>query len=186
MSNRSCFRVLPAVAVVAVCLCMVAPAQAQQRIVIFDAARVSEETDQGRLVQARLEAFRNAKQAEITAKEQELAALQNQLNTQALSLSPERRADLDKQIQRKVLEMNQTREAATSEMQIEIGEAQGRFQEQLLAVIDDYGREEGFALILEASLVAYADQSTDVTTAIVDRVNEVFKAETGADSGGAE
>jgi outer membrane protein len=112
--------------------------------------------------------------------------LQNQLNTQALSLSPDRRADLDKQIQRKVLELNQTREAATSEMQIEIGEAQGRFQEQLLAVIDDFGREEGFTLILEASLVAYADQSADVTTAIVDRFNQVFKAETGADSGGAE
>ena len=186
MSNRSCFRVLLATVVVAVVVCMVSPAAAQQRIGVFDAGRVSEETDEGRLVQSRLEAFRSAKQAEITAKEQELAALQNQLNTQALSLSPERRADLDKQIQRKVLEMNQTREAATSEMQIEIGEAQGRFQEQLLAVIDDFGREEGFALILEASLVAYADQSTDVTTAIVDRFNEVFKAETGADSGGAE
>ena len=86
---------------------MVNPAAAQQRIGVFDAGRVSEETDEGRLVQARLEAFRSAKQAEITAKEQELTSLQSQLNTQALSLSPERRSDLEKQIQRKALEMNQ-------------------------------------------------------------------------------
>jgi Skp family chaperone for outer membrane proteins len=178
--------VLLTAVVVGVVLCMVTPAGAQQRIGIFDAARVSEETDEGRQVQARLEAFRTAKQAEITAKEQEVANLQNQLNTQALSLSPERQADLNKQIQRKLLELNQTREAATSEMQIEIGEAQARFQEQLLAVIDDFGREEGFAVILEASLVAYADQSTDVTTAIVDRFNEVFKVEPATDSGGEE
>ena len=105
MSNRSCFRVLPAAVVVAVCLCMVTSAAAQQRIGVFDAGRVSEETDEGRLVQSRLEAFRSTKQAEITAKEQELTSLQSQLNTQALSLSPERRSDLEKQIQRKALEM---------------------------------------------------------------------------------
>jgi len=186
MSNRSCFRVWLAAVVVAVCLCMMTPAAAQQKIAVFDAGRVSAETDEGKQVQARLEAFRSAKQAEILAKEQELVTLQNQLNTQALSLSPERRADLEKQIQRKTLEMNQTREAATSEMQIEVGEAQARFQEQLLAVIDDFGREEGFALILEVSLVAYADQSTDVTTAIVDRFNSVFKAEPEAGAGGTE
>jgi Skp family chaperone for outer membrane proteins len=186
MPNHRYSRVLLAVAVIAVCLCIVTPAAAQQRIGIFDAARVSEETDEGRQVQARLEAFRTAKQAEITAKEQEVANLQNQLNTQALSLSPERQADLNKQIQRKLLELNQTREAATSEMQIEIGEAQARFQEQLLAVIDDLGREEGFAVILEASLVAYADKSADITTAIVDRFNEVFKVQPEAGSAGSE
>lgn len=186
MPNHHYFRVLVATAVVAVCLCMVTPAAAQQKIGIFDAARVSEETDEGQQVQARLEAFRTAKQAEITAKEQEVTALQNQLNSQALSLSPERQAELNKQIQRKILDLNQTREAATSEMQIEIGEAQARFQEQLLAVIDDLGREEGFTLILESSLVAYADKSTDMTTAIVDRFNEVFKVQPKTESGGTD
>ena len=133
MPNHRFSRMLLATVVAAVCLCVVNPVAAQQKFGIFDAARVSEETDEGKQVQAKLEAFRTAKQAEITAKEQEVTALQNQLNTQALSLSPERQAELNKQIQRKMLELNQTREAAASEMQIEIGEAQARFQEQLLA-----------------------------------------------------
>jgi outer membrane protein len=186
MSNHHFIRVLLVAVTVAVALGVATPAAAQQKIGIFDAARVSEETDEGRQVQARLEAFRNAKQAEIGAKEQELAELQNTLNTQALSLSPERRADLDKQIQRKALDLNQTREAASSEMQIEIGEAQALFQEQLLAVIRNFGRDEEFTLILESTLVAYAAESADVTTAIVDRFNTMFKVEGAPEAGSGE
>jgi len=155
-------------------------AHAQQKLGIFDAARVSEETAQGREVQARLESFRSTKQAQINAIEQELGEMQNRLTTQALSLSADKRAELEKSIQRKALELTQTREAATREMQMEVAEAQELFQQKLLAVIQSFGSEEGFALILESSLVAYADKSSDVTTAIVDRFNRMFPPEAAA------
>ena len=112
--------------------------------------------------------------AEISGLEQQLGDLQNQMTAQALSLSADRRAELDKAIQRKALEVNQKREGATREMQIEIAEAQELFQEKLLAVISGFGGDEEFSIILEMSLVAYADQSADVTTAIVDRFNRQF------------
>jgi outer membrane protein len=146
------------------------------KIGVFDATRISEETEEGKRVQAALNDLRNQKQAELTAKEQELAGLQNQLNSQALSLSGEKRSELEKQIQKKALELKQNSEAATREMQIEFGEAQNKFQEQLLAVIQQFGRDEGFTLILESSLIAYADNSIDVTTALVDRFDKLFAA----------
>ena len=174
MFEHSSPRARAVAAAVVLGLVLTTPAFAEQKIGIFDAARVSEETNEGREVQSRLEAFRSAKQAEITSLEQQLAELQNRLNTQALSLSADRRSELEKAIQRKLLGLNQTREAATREMQIEIAEAQDVFQEKLLAVIQTFGRDEGFTVILESTLVAYADQSTDVTTAIVDRFNGLF------------
>jgi Skp family chaperone for outer membrane proteins len=174
MSRQPRSRSLSATLALVVGLGMATSAAAQQKLGIFDAARVSEETHEGKQVQARLEGFRSAKQAEIVGLEQRLGDMQNQLTAQALSLSAEKRAELEKAIQRKALEVNQKREGATREMQIEIAEAQDQFQEKLLAVIRGFGDDEEFSLILEMSLVAYADQSADVTTAIVDRFNRQF------------
>ena len=79
-------------------------------------------------------------------------------------------------MQRKALDLNQAREAAGREMQLEVNEAQSKFQAQLLAVVERFGRDEGFTVVLEKSLVAYSDAAVDVTTALVDRFNKVVPA----------
>ena len=154
-------------------------AETPLRIGVFDPQRVSEETEEGKKVQADLTTLRDKKQAELSAKEKDLTDMQNRLTEQGLSLSPERRATLEKDIQRKILELNQAREAARNEMQFELGAAQSRFQDKLLAVVERFGRDEGFSLILDKTTVAYATAGIDVTTAIVDRFNEAMKQATG-------
>lgn len=145
------------------------------KIGVFDAQRISEETVEGRRIQTKLEEFRDRKQAELAQAEKELGDLQTQLEAQSLSLSNEKRLSLEKEIQRKALTLQQIRDTATREMQLEVGEAQDQFQRQLVAVIDSYGQSEGFDLILEIGTVVYASKTIDVTTAIVDRFNEVVK-----------
>jgi outer membrane protein len=153
-----------------------ASAQAAPKVGVFDAQRISEETSEGKRIQSQLSGFRDKKQAELQAKEKEVSDLQAQLTSQALSLSPERRATLEKDVQRKALDLNQAREAAGREMQLEVNEAQSKFQAQLLAVVEQFGKEEGFTVILERSLVAYSDANVDITTALVDRFNKVVPA----------
>ena len=97
---------------------------------------------------------------------------------QNLSLSPEKTQQMQKDVQRKTLELQQAQEAARNEFQIEVSEAQNKFQEQLIRVINQFGRDEGFTLVIERSTggVAFASESIDVTTAIVDKFNELVKA----------
>ena len=155
------------------------------KIGVFDAQRISEETVEGRRIQTKLEEFRDRKQAELAQAEKELGDLQTQLEAQSLSLSNEKRLSLEKEIQRKALTLQQIRDTATREMQLEVGEAQDQFQRQLVAVIDSYGQSEGFDLILEIGTVVYASKTIDVTTAIVDRFNDVVKPPAEeADAGG--
>ena len=106
-------RSLPTALALVVGLGIATSAAAQQKVGIFDAARISEETQEGKQVQARLESFRSAKQSEIVGLEQQLGGLQDQLTAQALSLSSAKRSELEKSIQRKALEVNQKREGAT-------------------------------------------------------------------------
>jgi len=161
-----------------------APTSAQTtpalKIGVFDANRVSEETDEGKKIAAKLSAFGEKKKAELAAKDKEINDLRAQLDSQNLSLSPEKLQQMQKDVQRKGLELQQAQEAARSEFQIEVSEAQNKFQEQLIRVINQFGRDEGFTLVLERSTggVAFASESIDVTTAIVDKFNELVKPPT--------
>ncbi len=150
------------------------------RIGVFDAQRLSEESAEGKRIQAKLSAFRDAKQAELSAKERAIQEIQEKLQAQSLSLSPEKRTELEKEIQRKALELSQAREAAQREMQMEVAEAENGFRDKLVAIVEAFGREENFAVILERGLVAYVNPSLDVTTAIVDRLNRLVPAEAPA------
>lgn len=147
------------------------------KIGVFDANRVSEETDEGKKIAAKLSAFGEKKKAELAAKDKEINDLRAQLDSQNLSLSPEKLQQMQKDVQRKGLELQQAQEAARSEFQIEVSEAQNKFQEQLIRVINQFGRDEGFTIVLERSSggVAFASESIDVTTAIVDKFNEFVK-----------
>ena len=148
------------------------------KVGVFDANRVSEETDEGKRIAAKLSAFGDKKKAELMTKEKEIADLRTQLDSQNLSLSPEKQQQIQKDVQKKGLELQQAQEAARNEFQIEVSEAQNKFQEQLIRVISQFGRDEGFTLVLERSTggVAFASESIDVTTAIVDKFNQMVKA----------
>jgi outer membrane protein len=147
------------------------------KIGVFDANRVSEETEEGKRISAKLSAFGEKKKADLAAKDKEVSDLRQQLESQALSLSPEKQTQLQKDIQKKTLELQQAQEAARSDFQMEVSDAQNKFQEQLLRVLNQFGRDEGFTIILERSGggVAFASESIDVTTAIVDKFNQMVK-----------
>jgi outer membrane protein len=173
-------RILTAVATLLVAATVAAWAQSAPalKVGVFDANRVSEETDEGKRIAAKLSAFGEKKKAELAAKEKEITDLRAQLDSQNLSLSPEKTQQMQKDVQRKTLELQQAQEAARSEFQIEVSEAQNKFQEQLIRVINQFGRDEGFTLVLERTTggVAFASESVDITTAIVDKFNELVKA----------
>jgi outer membrane protein len=173
-------RILPTLATILVAATAAAWAQspAALKIGVFDANRVSEETDEGKRIAAKLSAFGDKKKADLAAKEKEIGDLRAQLDSQNLSLSPEKMQQMQKDVQKKGLELQQAQEAARNEFQIEVSDAQNKFQEQLIRVINQFGREEGFTLVIERSTggVAFASESIDVTTAIVDKFNELVKA----------
>lgn len=156
------------------------------KIGVFDPQRVSEETEEGKRIQADLTTFRNNKQALLSSMEMEIKGLQDQLAQQALSLSADRKSAIEKEIQRKMVEIQSAQEAATRELQLEIGEAQAQFQEQLLAVVTQFGTDEGFTMILDAQLVAWATPGVDVTTAIVDAFNRMVPLSQPAAAGAGQ
>ncbi len=141
---------------------------------VFDPQRVSGETVEGRRVQTELAALRDTKQQEITEKEQAIQLMQEQLSQQALSLSPDKRGSLELDIQRKIAELTTLKEIGSKVLQLEVAAAQAKFNDKLIRVVTQFGREEGFDILLDRSLVAWSAESVDVTTAMVDLFDRVY------------
>ena len=153
-------------------------AQAQTvKIGVFDAQSVSENTEMGKRIQAELTAFTERKETEIGERQQRATELRNQLAQQSLSLSSDKRAALEKEIQRHLLELQSFQESANRELELEYASATKEFQEKLIVTVDTFGKDEGFSLILDRSQVAWFDASIDVSSAIVDRFNRMFAVE---------
>jgi Skp family chaperone for outer membrane proteins len=164
------------------------PASAQTaKLATFDPQRVSEETQVGKQVQARLKEFQTSKQGEIDAKEQKIKDLQRELSEKALSLSADKRGEMEREIQRRALDLQSAREAATREFQLEIQSAQTSFQDKLIVAVEAFGRDEGLDMILDSSLAAWSSPAVDVTTAIIDRFDKMFPVvEAAADGAKSE
>lgn len=156
----------------------VVPAWAQSaappKIGAFDGSRVAAETKEGKKMQAELNALRQKKSAEFDAKQNEVSALQTELKDEALSLSPDKRDQMQKDLQKKMVELNQLRQTAQSDVQIETQDAQDKFGQELQAVVTSFGQEESFTVIFERSTVFYMSPAIDVTTAVIDRFNSMF------------
>ena len=149
-------------------------AAAQSKIGIFDAQAVSESTDMGKRIQSQLTTFTEGKEGEITRKQAKVVELRQELTAQSLSLSGQKRTALEKEIQMHLLELQSFQEAATRGLELEYATATREFREKLIVAVEAFGKEDGFALILDRSQIAWADTGIDVTSAIVDRFNRMF------------
>ncbi len=162
-----------ALCVLMACLLAAGAAMAvEAKLGVFDFQRVSEETARGQELRANLEKFGDKKKGELAAKEAELKALEDQYKAQAFSLAPDRRAQMEKDLQKKQLDLQSSRESAQKEMQIEVNEAQGKFNEELIKVISAVGKERGYTLIFAKEQVAFASETVDITSEVIERFNK--------------
>ncbi len=150
------------------------PALSQIKIGVFDSQRLSEETEQGKKFQAELDEFRGKKAREIEAKEKEIKDLEDQLKAQELSLSEEKRSNIQKEIQKKYVEMQRMRDDASRDFQSELLEVQKKFQDELLQIVAEIGREQGYTVIFEKIQVIYFSGVVDITNDVIAKFNEAY------------
>ena len=141
------------------------------RLGVFSFDRVSKETREGQRLQKQLSDFQEKKKADLDATEKELRNLQDRLAAQALSLSPERRLALEKEVQLKQNQLQLTREAAQRDWQIEFNQTRDRFQQQAVRIVEQIAREGRYSLIFENGQVVYHDAAVDITSEVIGRLD---------------
>jgi outer membrane protein len=115
------------------------------------------------------------KKQQIKTLSDEVASLQKELQAQSATLSDADRATKAKQLDEKQKELKRTGEDAQGDFQQDMQQTFGTVAEKVAATIDAYAKEHGYSVVLDRDqqvpVVLYANESSDITKAIVDAYN---------------
>ena len=152
------------------------------RLAVIDVQRVLNTSVAGKAAQERLKKLQEDKLARATKMQEEMKALDTEINTKKLSLSEDKLTDLQKQLADKQVSMQRFGQDADKEL----GEARDKalleLENKIKPVIDQIGKEMGLAAIFnkfESGLV-YASDAIDITDTVIKRFNEANVAENAA------
>jgi outer membrane protein len=111
----------------------------------------------------------------VADKQKELQTLKDSLDKQALMLTPDARANKEKEYQNKLREFQRWGEDTQNEVNQKRMEMERNISLALMKVIQKIGADEGYTVILEKneSIVLYASKAIDIT----DRVIKAYDAQ---------
>ena len=111
----------------------------------------------------------------VADKQKELQALKESLDKQVLMLTPDARANKEKEYQNKLREFQRWGEDTQNEVNQKRIEMERNISAALLKVIQKIGADEGYTVILEKNenIVLYVSKSIDIT----DRVIKAYDAQ---------
>jgi outer membrane protein len=149
-----------------------APAPEAMRLGVVDMQAVISQSARGQRARAQLQVETDAKQKDMTAREEEVRKLQADLERQKAVLSPAALREKEEAIQRKVRDIRRIAEDGNRDLQKREGELVGDIQRDVLLVITEYGKEKGYHLVLERSAgIWYVGDRADLTKDIIERFN---------------
>jgi outer membrane protein len=167
--SRTILKAMMAAVIVAAAL----PAAAQTKVAVIDVQRVVSESDPGKEALQQLKTLQDAKVAEGQTLQQEINALQEQLNKQRFTVSEDKLAEMSKQLETKNIAMRRFEDDAKRELEDARRKQLGGLEAKILPIINAIGEEQGFTLIFNKfqSGLVYADEAVDITDQVIQRFN---------------
>jgi outer membrane protein len=159
---------------VVIILALALPVAAQElSIAVIDVQRVVTESDPGKQALQKLKELQDAKIDEGRALQQTLAGLQEQMSKQRFTLSEERLAEMNKQLEDGQIALQRFQDDAEREIDEARRRELGGLEGRIIPVINQVGVERGFTVIFNKfqSGLVYADDSVDITDEVIRRFN---------------
>jgi outer membrane protein len=162
--------VAPALVLAAATLAQAQPAPTKVGIIQIQQAILS--TKDGQKALADLQARFGPKKAELEKKQNAIAQMQQQLRSGSATLSEEAKNKLVRDIDQNTKSLNRETEDAQAEVEQAENKIMQDLGQRIMAVINKYARDNGYALILDVSNpqtpVVFAADTIEITKDIVD------------------
>ncbi len=171
-------KLLISIAITALAIPVFAQSAAPGRMAVIDVQRVLNTSVAGKSAQDRLKKLQDDKLARAAKLQEDLKALDTEINTKKLSLSEDKLADLQKQLSDKQIAMQRFGQDADKELADARDKELVVLEGKIKPVIDQIGKEMGLAVIFnkfESGLV-YASDAIDITDTVIKRFNESTQA----------
>lgn len=162
--------------VIAFTLAFQAVAFAETKIGIVSIQHIAVQCEYGKVVNDKLKAKFEPMKNDLERSANELKKMENELKSQDLALSLEAKQDRQRDFRRKFRDHQDSLDAFNKKYQNEVRILQKPLFEKISKVIRDYGKDNGFSVILEASNVAvYVGDGIDISPIIIKKLDELKK-----------
>jgi outer membrane protein len=129
-------------------------------------------TKEGQKAAAELETKLGPRKKELESRQAEIKDLQDKLQRGGNTLSDSAKEELTRNIDTKTKSYNRQLEDAQAELEAEQQKLVNALGQKMMAVIDKYAQQNGFAIVLDVSNqntpVLYASNTVDITKDVID------------------
>jgi len=149
------------------------PAPGQIKIAVIDTERILLNSQAGKKAVAELKTAQEQKERELDRQQKEIRDLQAKIDDGRLSLAQDKLAEMEKQLEDKVIAVRRMQDDANRELQKKKDDVLGTVDQRVMPVINQVGKELGYTLIFrkfESGLI-YADEAVDITPIIIQRLD---------------
>ncbi len=133
--------------------------------------RIFENSAAGKAVKAEINAQGQRMEQDLKAKGEEIKALEKRLSDDAGVMSKEAREEQRWEYERKIDEVKALKKKYDRQIQELQMQKVNSVRQEVLQLIQEYGKKEGYLLIVEDINVVYAPKSLDLTDEIIKRYN---------------
>ncbi len=162
-----------------------APTGGAIKIAVIDTERILLNSQTGKKALADLKKLQEQKENEAKTKQQEIKDIQTRLNDGRNSLSQDKLAEMEKQLEDRVIALRRFQDDANRDLGKKRDEVLAQVDQRVMPVINQVGKELGYTLIFrkfESGLI-YADEAVDITVAIIQRLDAAGAAAPGKQGG---
>lgn len=139
------------------------------KIGVVDVQQVLNQSQRGQVLKQKLEQERTGRQKDLDAHQQELVKLQAEYEKQAPVLSDQAKREKKEALERRFRDARRVAEDANRDFEKRVREAEMDTTREIFGVIQEYGKDQGFSLILERSSIIFSATTVDVTGEVIKR-----------------
>ncbi len=146
-------------------------------LVFVDLQRVMVESEKGKEARKTLEDEANRLKKSLDTKQEELQKMKDTLEKQGAMITPDARAEKDKQYQAKVKDYQRVAGDYQAELQQKDGELTQKLLKEVEEVIKGLGDREKYSMVFERGQAGllYASPALDITSKVISLYNESVK-----------
>lgn len=150
------------------------------KMAVINTQEIVFESTTGKKALEDIQTLQQQRQQEVEAKQAEITELRNRLNEGRLSLSEDKLAELQSELETKLRDLRRFQEDAAAELEKKRSEVLAGIEEQVMPVINQIGEEGGYTMIFRKfeSGLLYVDEAVDITAQVIERLDA------GASAGG--
>jgi outer membrane protein len=142
------------------------------KIGYIDLQRIVYESEAGKKAKSELDALIKSKQAVVDEKRKTLEKLKSDLEKQASALSPEARKAKQDEYEKNEREFLRFAQDSETELRKKDAELKEMIVKEVFELMDKIGKEEGYTMILDRSMVIYGNKEIDITNMVIKKYNE--------------